>query len=147
MGEGGGQKYPKNDPYGLQIPPQYTQYIEHSLYKTLDSVLTMKKNTIQKENPKLQSNTPIQTETLLLPSLPYLDFLVGQAGQKQSFSLGRCMWLQFGIFILYDIEMIQSIREQNRRQYDWTYSVIMVCFCANRSTRENKQVTKKLLIN
>ena len=37
-----------------------------------------------------------------------------QAAWAEPFSLCRWIWLQFRIFILYSIEMIWSIREENR---------------------------------
>ena len=70
--------------------------------------------TIQNPNPKLQPNRPTQFLQQALPSLPYLDFQVGQAGQiymvRLSWAiwlqLSRAIWLQFRIFILHGIEII-----------------------------------------
>ena len=64
--------------------------------------------TIQNRNPKLQPNSPAQSGPQALPSLPYLDFQVGQAGQSLFVRLSRAIWLQLWISILYGIEIIWS---------------------------------------
>ena len=50
--------------------------------------------TIQNPNPKLQPNRPAQFLQQALPSLPYLDFQVGQAGQSLLEKLSWPIWLQ-----------------------------------------------------
>ena len=49
--------------------------------------------TIQNQNPKLQPNRPTQFLQQALPSLPYLDFQVGQDGQSLLEKLSRPIWL------------------------------------------------------
>ena len=49
--------------------------------------------TIQNRNPKLQPNQPAQFLQEALPSLPYLDFQVGQARQSLLEKLSRPIWL------------------------------------------------------
>ena len=49
--------------------------------------------TIQNRNPKFQPYSPVQSDKQALPSLPYLDFQVGQARQSLLEKLSRPIWL------------------------------------------------------
>ena len=62
--------------------------------------------TMQNENPKLQPDSPAQSDYVNLPSLPYLQIQVGQAGQIYMVRLSWAIYLQFSIFILHGIEII-----------------------------------------
>ena len=64
---------------------------------------------MQNENPKLQPDSPAQSDHINLPSLPYLEIQVGLAGQIYMVRLSRAIWLQFGIFILNVMQIYSKI--------------------------------------
>ena len=70
------------------------------------------------DNPNLQPNWPSHFGQQSLPSMPYLENQVGQAGQRLLAKLAWPIWLQIWIFIQLGIEIMYPVIQKNRSWFD-----------------------------